>query len=259
MAKKRKPMILSTGMASLDEIKEALESIRSQGNNDIILLHCNSLYPAPTEIVNLNAINTLSSKFKIPVGFSDHTLGIHISIAAVAKGAKIIEKHITLDRKMKGPDHYFAIEPNEMKQLVQNIRDIEKAEGTGLKERSKAEQEMYEKGRRSIIALVDIKKGTKIIPIDQGGGQENGLRSGTENIPGIVGMGKAAEITTNEMNNLNKRLKKYLNPGILDNFMPFLYRFARLVLISMGLKSLEVVCVVFLFLIVIIIIYFSLI
>ena len=162
IAKKKKPMILSTGMATLGEIEEALEVIRLQGNDNVILLHCNSLYPSPAEIVNLNVINTLSAAFQIPIGFSDHTTGIHISIAAVAKGAKVIEKHFSLDRKMKGPDHSFAIEPNEMKQMVQNIRDVEKALGTGIKERTKDEQEMYEKGRRSIIAAKDIPKGTKI-------------------------------------------------------------------------------------------------
>lgn len=162
IAKKSKPIILSTGMANIGEIEEALDAIRSQGNEDIILLHCNSIYPAPFEIVNLNAINTMYAAFKIPVGFSDHTLGIHIPVAAVAKGAKVIEKHFTLDRKMEGPDHHFAVEPNELKQMVQYIRDVEKAAGTGVKEISKDEQEMYEKGRRSIIAAKDIPK-SKII------------------------------------------------------------------------------------------------
>jgi len=161
-AEKKKPIILSTGMADFEEISEALETIRSTGNDDIILLHCNSMYPAPTEIVNLNAIQTMSQEFKIPVGFSDHTLGIHIPVAAVAKGAKLIEKHFTLDRAMSGPDHSFAIEPHDLKQMVQNIRDIEKALGNGKKVLSKAEKEMYEKGRRSLIASQDIPKGTKI-------------------------------------------------------------------------------------------------
>lgn len=162
IAKKKKPIILSTGMANIMEIKEALETIRSQGNDDIILLHCNSIYPSPVEIVNLNAIKTMYTAFKIPIGFSDHTIGIHIPVAAVAKGAKIIEKHFTLDKKMRGPDHHFAVEPSELKQMVQNIRDVEKAAGTGVKKVTKEEQEMYEKGRRSIIAAQDIKKGTKI-------------------------------------------------------------------------------------------------
>jgi N-acetylneuraminate synthase len=161
-AQKKKPMILSTGMTDFEEIKEALDAIRSQGNDDIILLHCNSLYPSPVEIVNLNAMQTMSDEFKIPIGFSDHTQGVHIPVAAVAKGAKVIEKHFTLDRKMKGPDHSFAIEPSELKQMVRNIKDVEKAEGTGEKTLSKFEKEMYEKGRRSLIAKKNIAKGTKI-------------------------------------------------------------------------------------------------
>jgi sialic acid synthase SpsE len=155
-------MILSTGMASFKEINDALRILRTQINDNIILLYCNSLYPAPPEIVNLNLIQKMYEKFKIPIGFSDHTLGIHIPIAAVAKGAKVIEKHYTLDRKMKGPDHGFAVEPKELRQMVQNIKDIEKALGTGKKKLSKKEKEMYEKGRRSIIAKVKISKGDKI-------------------------------------------------------------------------------------------------
>jgi len=162
IAQKHKPILLSVGLATLGEIEEALEAIRSQGNNDIVLLHCASLYPSPPEVVNLKTIVTLSKAFQIPIGFSDHTLGIHVSVAAVALGAVVVEKHFTLDRTMKGPDHSFAVEPNELKQLVTNIREVEQALGTGVKVRSTAEQEMYEKGRRSIIAAVDIKKGTII-------------------------------------------------------------------------------------------------
>jgi len=162
IAKKKKPIILSTGLADIEEIKEALEVIKKQGNQNVALLHCNSMYPAPIDIVNLNAIDTMYETFKVPIGFSDHTQGIHIPVAAVAKGASIIEKHFTLDRKMKGPDHHFAVEPSELKQMVSYIRDVEKAQGTGVKELSKKEQEMYEKARRSIHALVDIPKDTKI-------------------------------------------------------------------------------------------------
>ncbi len=162
IARKHKPIILSVGLATLGEIEDALEVIRAQGNDDISLLHCASLYPSPPDVVNLNAIQTLSKAFQVPVGFSDHTLGIHVAVAAVAKGACIIEKHFTLDKTMKGPDHSFAVEPQELKQLVSNIRDVETAMGTGIKVRSTAEQEMYEKGRRSIIAARDIQKGTTI-------------------------------------------------------------------------------------------------
>ena len=161
-AKKGKPMIISTGLANIGEIEEAVEVIRVVGNDDIILLHCASMYPSPVDIMNLRALKTMDCSFKIPIGLSDHTLGIHISLAAVAMGAKVIEKHFTLDRTMQGPDHNFAIQPEELRQLVSNIRDIEKAMGNGIKEKSDIELEMYEKARRSIIAKTDIPKGTKI-------------------------------------------------------------------------------------------------
>jgi len=162
VAKKKKTIILSTGMANLGEIEDAINTIKSQGNDDIILMHCNSLYPTPVNVVNLNAIETMYSAFKVPVGFSDHTLGTNIAIAAVTKGAKVIEKHFTLDRTMSGPDHSFAIEPHELKKLVTEIRDVEKALGNGMKHRSDDEDEMFEKGRRSIIAAIDIPKGIRI-------------------------------------------------------------------------------------------------
>jgi N-acetylneuraminate synthase/N,N'-diacetyllegionaminate synthase len=161
-ARKGKPMIISTGMANLGEIEDAINAIKSVGNEGIILLHCNSLYPTPVEVVNLKAIETMRAAFKVPVGFSDHTLGIHIPVAAVAMGACVIEKHLTLDRTLPGPDHSFAIEPDELKELVRCIREVEKAKGTGIKEKSELEGEGYEKARRSIHAKVDIQKGTKI-------------------------------------------------------------------------------------------------
>jgi N-acetylneuraminate synthase/N,N'-diacetyllegionaminate synthase len=162
-AEKGKPMIISTGMANLGEIEDAINVIKSIGNEDIILLHCNSLYPTPVEVVNLRAMETMRTAFKVPAGFSDHTLGIHIPIAAVAMGACVIEKHFTLSRKMKGPDHSFAIEPDELKEMVRCIRQVEKAKGNGIKEKSELEsEEMYVKARRSIHAKVNIPKGTKI-------------------------------------------------------------------------------------------------
>ncbi len=162
-AAKGKPMIISTGMANLSEIEDAITAIKSVGNEDIILLHCNSLYPTPVKIVNLKAIETMRTAFKVPIGFSDHTLGIHVPIAAVAMGASVIEKHFTLDRTLPGPDHSFAIEPDELREMVKYIREVEKAKGSGVKEKSELEgEEMYVKARRSIHAKVDILKGTKI-------------------------------------------------------------------------------------------------
>lgn len=162
IAHKNKPVIISTGLADIEEINDAINAVRSTDNNDIILLHCNSLYPSPYNIVNLKAIQTMQKIYKMPIGFSDHTLGIHIPIAAVALGACIIEKHFTLDRNMVGPDHSFAIEPEELKKMVSNIRELQKAIGDGIKKRSILEQEMYDKGRRSIIAAKNIPQDTKI-------------------------------------------------------------------------------------------------
>lgn len=162
-ASKQKPMIISTGMASLGDIEDAITAIHSVGNINIILLHCNSLYPTPVEVVNLNAIETMHKAFSLPIGFSDHTLGIHVSLAATAMGACVIEKHFTLDRSLPGPDHPFAIEPDELKELVSNIRDIGAAKGDGIKQRSSLEdEEVYQKARRSIIALCDIPAGMLI-------------------------------------------------------------------------------------------------
>lgn len=163
-AKKMKPIIISTGLANLEEIEDAYLTIKEAGNNDIIFLQCASRYPASPEIINLKAINTIKNAFPDTiVGLSDHTMGIHISVAAVAMGAKVIEKHFTLDKKMKGPDHSFAIEPYELKGLVRQIRDVESALGSGQKlGPSKEEKENYEKARRSIHAKVNIAKGTKI-------------------------------------------------------------------------------------------------
>ncbi len=162
-AEKGMPMIISTGMANLGEIEEAISAIKSVGNEDIVLLHCNSLYPTPAEVVDLKAMATMKTAFKVPVGFSDHTLGIHMPIAAVAMGACAIEKHFTLSREMKGPDHSFAIEPDELKEMVRCIREIEKAKGTGIKKKSELEgEEIYAKARRSIHAKVDIPKETTI-------------------------------------------------------------------------------------------------
>lgn len=162
-AEKGKPMILSTGMANLGEIEDAITAIKSVGNDDILLLHCNSLYPTPVEVVNLKAIETMRTAFNVPVGFSDHTLGIHIPIAAVGMGACVIEKHYTEDRTLPGPDHSFAVEPDKLEEMVKCIREVEKAKGDGIKEKSDLEsEEMYIKARRSIHAKVDIPKRVKI-------------------------------------------------------------------------------------------------
>ncbi len=162
IAKKGRPVVLSTGMSDLGDIEDAIKAVRNAGNKNIILLHCNTIYPTPPNAVNLMAMDTIREAFKLPVGYSDHTLGWHVSLAAVSRGACVIEKHITLDRKQKGPDHSFSMEPDELKRMVAEIRDIEAAMGSGEKKVSVEELENYEKGRRSIIAGKAIAKGTII-------------------------------------------------------------------------------------------------
>lgn len=156
------PIILSTGMADLGEVERAIASIRRAENEDIILLHCVSEYPAPLSHLNLRAIQTLSSAFNLPTGFSDHSPGIYAPIAAVALGAVVIEKHFTLSRALPGPDHAASLEPVELKEMISAVRSIESALGDGIKRPTPEEIEMRTIARRSIVARVDIPKGTVI-------------------------------------------------------------------------------------------------
>lgn len=162
IARLNKPMIVSTGMANLGEIEIAVREIEKLNNHKITLLHCTSNYPTEYENVNLYAMVTLKNTFKIPVGYSDHTEGIEIPIAAAAMGAKIIEKHFTLDRSMEGPDHKASLNPEELKKMVLSIRNIEKAFGDGIKICSKSEENTKKVARKSIVARVNIAKGEKI-------------------------------------------------------------------------------------------------
>ena len=162
VAKKKKPIFLSVGMAADTEINEAIDTIRSEGNNEIILLHCISDYPASPEYVNLLRIEKLRNKFSLPVGFSDHTLGIHISLSSVCFGAVVIEKHFTLNRKLHGLDHSFAIEPPELQAMVKFVREIEVAKGDGIRRLLKCEEKGLFLGRRSIFARRDIIKNSFI-------------------------------------------------------------------------------------------------
>ena len=157
-----KPILLSTGMASLGDIEEALEAITAVGGGDVALFHCTIGYPPPMSAINLRAIGTLTKAFDVPVGYSDHSLDITIPIAAVAQGARMIEKHYCTDRSLPGPDHPFALEPDELKQMVVAIKEVEETLGSSTKQMIPAEEEMEKLGRRSIIAKVDIPKGTRI-------------------------------------------------------------------------------------------------
>lgn len=162
IARKNKPIILSTGMADLGEIEESLETIYKEGNNQVILLHCGICYPMPVEDVNLAAMDTMRQAFQFPVGYSDHTLGITVPISAVARGAKLIEKHFTIDKNLPGPDHKFALEPDELKAMVKGIREAEAAIGSPIKRHVLVEEIHYQRGRRSIFAVQDIPAGTEI-------------------------------------------------------------------------------------------------
>lgn len=158
------PVIMSTGMCTLGDIEAAMEVLCKNGlkEDSISLLHCNTEYPTPFEDVNLKAMQTLKQCFGVRVGYSDHTKGIEIPIAAVALGAEIIEKHFTLDRTLPGPDHVASLEPQELKAMVDSIRNIESALGTGVKKVSSSERKNMVIARKSIIAARDIKIGEEL-------------------------------------------------------------------------------------------------
>lgn len=159
IAKTGRNIILSTGMAEMDEIAEAIKVLKENGAGEISLLHCNTEYPTPMEDVNLKAMLTLKEKFGVKVGYSDHTQGIEVPIAATALGAEIIEKHFTLDHNMEGPDHKASLEPDELKAMVKGIRKIEKALGSGIKTASNSEKKNIDIARKSIVARKKIAKG----------------------------------------------------------------------------------------------------
>jgi len=206
IARKKRPIILSTGLSTMQEIREALEIFTEKGIEDIILLHCITSYPAKTEEANLQVMDLLRQKFGFPVGFSDHTLGIVVPIAAVALGAVMIEKHFTLDRKLPGPDQRASLEPDEFAQMVTAIKDVERALGNGVKKPTSEEEEIKKAARRSIVAKVKIRKGTVI--------RENMLdfkRPGTglepKNLHKIVGKRASKDIEADEMITFEKLLR----------------------------------------------------
>lgn len=162
MGAKKMPVILSTGMGSLGDVELSIKALRDGGATDITLLHCTTSYPCPYTDVNLKAMDTLKNAFGVEVGFSDHTVGIEVAIAAVARGAKVIEKHFTLDRSMEGPDHKASTEPDEFKTMVSAIRNVEVALGNGIKSPTEAEQEISKVVLKRIVARKDIAKGQVI-------------------------------------------------------------------------------------------------
>ncbi len=168
MAKLHQPVIMSTGMSRLGEIEDAVRILSEGGleKERISLLHCNTEYPTPYGDVNLKAMQTLKDCFGVRVGYSDHTKGIEVPIAAVAMGAEIIEKHFTLDRTLPGPDHVASLEPHELKAMVDSIRNIEQALGNGIKQVASSEKKNIAIARKSIVAACDIKAGEKFSEVN---------------------------------------------------------------------------------------------
>jgi N,N'-diacetyllegionaminate synthase len=159
IAKLNKPVILSTGMSTMDEIRDAIKTLKDNGSGELTVLHCTTEYPTPYTDVNLRAMLTIKDELGVKIGYSDHTKGIEVSIAAVALGATVIEKHFTLDRNMEGPDHKASLETDELKAMVDSIRHIELALGDGMKQPAESEKKNMAIARKSIIALKDIKAG----------------------------------------------------------------------------------------------------
>lgn len=162
VARKNKPMVVSTGMSTLEEVAAAVAAIRLAGNDEFVLLHCVSAYPAEAADANLSAMQTMAKAFGVPIGYSDHTLGTEVALAAVALGAHILEKHFTLDRSLPGPDHCASLEPDELNELVRGVRTVEAALGHGRKEPMPAEADVAAVSRKSIVAAHDIPAGTHV-------------------------------------------------------------------------------------------------
>lgn len=164
VARQKKPVILSTGMSHLSEVEEAAKVIRNAGNEQLVVLHCVTNYPADPVDVNLRAMKTMAEALRVPIGYSDHTTGIEIALAAVALGACIIEKHFTLDRNLPGPDHRASLEPDELEELIRGIRKVEASLGDGRKTPTESELATARVARRSLVATANIQAGTIIQP-----------------------------------------------------------------------------------------------
>ncbi len=180
LASLQRPLIVSTGMSDLQEIRRAVEAVSKAPG--LTLLHCTTNYPCPDEEVNLRAMLTLKETFRVPVGYSDHTMGIEVPVAAVALGASVIEKHFTLDRKMKGPDHRASLEPREFKAMVGAIRKVERALGSPEKRPTASEIEIRRVARRSLVAIKPLPVGAEITE-----GDLQALRAGDGLPPDAIG------------------------------------------------------------------------
>ena len=164
LAAKRRPIIVSTGMATMDEVARALAAIREAGDPAVALLHCLSAYPAPAAEMNLRAMDQLRDRFGCPVGLSDHTIGIAVALAAVGRGAAIIEKHFTVDKRWPGPDHRASLDPRELAEMVRGIREVESALGDGDKRPMPSELDTRRVARKSVVAARPIAAGQRLTP-----------------------------------------------------------------------------------------------
>jgi N-acetylneuraminate synthase len=198
VAGKKKPVVLSTGMSDLVEVAEAVEAIRAAGNHEVALLQCVTNYPADAADVNLRAMRTMADEFTVPVGYSDHTLGIEIAIAATALGASIIEKHFTIDRQLPGPDHRASLEPNELKAMIAGIRRVEAALGDGVKRAASSEADNARVARRSIVATRDIPAGA-ILSRDAVGFKRPGTGLPPKMLEQVVGHKARVDVRTGEL------------------------------------------------------------
>jgi N,N'-diacetyllegionaminate synthase len=160
IGRRGRPVLLSTGLADIEEVGRALAVLRGAGDVDVVVLHCVSEYPAAAEDANLRAMATMSARFGCPIGYSDHTEGSEVALAAVALGASVLEKHFTLDRRLPGPDHRASLEPDELARFVTAVRRVESALGTGIKEPTEAERRNARAVRRSLAAAEDLPAGT---------------------------------------------------------------------------------------------------
>jgi len=193
-----KPLLLSTGMASLGDIEHALDTASAAGARDVLLMHCAINYPPRFEDLNLRAIETLSRAFRIPVGWSDHTMGHTADVVAVALGACAVEKHFTLSRAQEGPDHPFAVEPGELAAMVTAIREAETALGSSVKRATDAEREMYRLGRRSLVAARDIPHGRPLTREDIAV-KRPGYGIPVDELPNVVGRRLARDVEADEV------------------------------------------------------------
>jgi N,N'-diacetyllegionaminate synthase len=197
LASRGRPLLVSTGMATMSEVHASVDVIRARQSASFALFHCVSSYPAPPEEVNLRAMDALREAFDVPVGFSDHTLGVDVSIAAVARGATMLERHLTMDRGLPGPDHQASLEPHDLADLIKRLRTLEVALGDGVKRPQPSELETMQVARRSIVAARAMKPGDQIdeeaLAIKRPGG---GLPPGR--LPSVIGIRLARAIDVDE-------------------------------------------------------------